>query len=582
MNEENSQGGARARRRRRHPQRGKLQSDGVLEGHFKSGNTYRPPFLAIEQFHMADWIRDDLPDMFWPAALIALDGDQGGIRFGQMQQEVNKIRDNTHGLRMDGRLTSLQDVPESGRAALLPLLTEKIISAAAMPDLLLAGLRLYSDLPGRWLLVDGFDHRDIEHSSDEALNFMSDVVRLLAIDREREALLKFVPLAWSMVTGAFRSDQTIADVLEGYPGNADLRVLADTTIRASFGASKAAENTWRPELKTHRHRWATSFWRQNWKLAPCEPLELLDASESVTPDDTALQIPGTDEQILTVSEDLNNSDTSSDELSRRLVAATTAHVNRYLEQALSPDLDIDLFNPSRHEVTSALITRTARSVISVLLAPHQWSGEHSAWLIRQMAETEIILIWLDAQPDSTAYEKYKAYGRGKEKLMRRQMSNLADQFPEGPPEDLKRTLLHMTRKLQGDRGEDFIEVNTDSNFSGKSTRLMAEEVDLAEFYRHVFQSSSGVVHNEWQTLEDSVMQRCLNPLHRFHQIPSMELDFTKDARLAEYFADKFAKLVELTLEQLQQRATRASDDDPEGQQASSSERMTDRDTPDEI
>ncbi len=559
MNDTGEQGRAGAGRRRSQPQRGKRQQDGPLEGHFKSGRTYRPSLMALEQFQLADWVRDDLPDMLWPAALIALEGDRGGIRFGRLQQDVNRVL-APELVALDGRLTSLEAVPVGSRATVLPTLQREISDAGAMPGLLLAALRLYPDLPGRWLLVDAFDYRHDEHAPDDALSFLSEVVRVVAIDGHREALLKFVPMAWAVVTGNFRSDQDTIDVLKTYPGDATLRSKADTVIRASFNATMGVEEMVHPELQPLRQQWAASFWRQNWRISACLPEELLQEPEadaddspemedgSVTPD------PGATERGPSAEELPTEETALAGELSDQLVSTTSGHLDRYLREALSADLEVDLLDPARHEVISALVTRTGRSVVSVLRADHQWSSEHAASLMRELAETEILLVWLDAQPPA-AYRQYQDYGRGKEKLMRRQMTKLAGQFPDGPPEHLARALTRMEKKLGGEWGEEFIEVNLDSNFAGKSVRAMAAEVGLEDLYRHVYQGASAVLHGEWHTLEDNVMQRCLNPLHRFHQIPSLQGGFVSHPELASYFSDKFGQLVDRAVEQLRRPPT---------------------------
>ena len=52
---------------------------------------------------------------------------------------------------------------------------------------------------------------------------------------------------------------------------------------------------------------------------------------------------------------------------------------------------------------------------------------------------------------------------------------------------------------------------------------MAEEVGELDSYTHLFQISSGVTDGEWWSIEDYALQRCVNPLHRFHLVPSFNL-----------------------------------------------------------
>jgi len=42
-------------------------------------------------------------------------------------------------------------------------------------------------------------------------------------------------------------------------------------------------------------------------------------------------------------------------------------------------------------------------------------------------------------------------------------------------------------------------------------------------YNKIYQPASGVTHGEWWAIEDNVMERCMNPLHRFHLCKSYAL-----------------------------------------------------------
>jgi len=147
-----------------------------------------------------------------------------------------------------------------------------------------------------------------------------------------------------------------------------------------------------------------------------------------------------------------------------------------------------------------------------------WSGEHSSSTTRLLAETEIFLRWMDLQ-DEDIWARYQAYGEGKRKLMRIHMADLASKSP-AVEEVVAETLAKLQAKTGGEHGEWLTEVNLESSFSGKTVRQMAEECGAADLYRYLYQSASGVSHGEWWAVEDYGMQRCMNPLHRFHRIPS--------------------------------------------------------------
>jgi hypothetical protein len=486
---------------------------------------------------MVDWVRDDLADLLWPAALIASEGDSGLRRFGRMQEAVvSTLKDTGRDLdqlTLDGRLTSLEAVPHSSRAELLPSLRGVIDERHMLPPQLLAVLRIYDVLPGAWLLVEPWADVEPEVPDAEALGFLSAIMSDVIRDDHRHALLMFAPMLWSVFRQQITMSAEMIEVLQTYPTDLANHGRADSMIRASFGGTKAVAYLDDPALKTRREAWAASFWRQNWRLSPCFPEEEREEEGHEEP-----------EADLDPAGDYSE----ASDAARSAVAATVEHFNRFLEGSLD-QCALDLYDPAKHEVVSGLVSRAGRAVIAVLRAPHMWSGEHAAGVIRMLAETEIILCWL-ATRSADSYRQYQSYGRGKAKLMRRHMSNLAASFPETPPADLTAALNHLQKKLGGEWGEEFVEVSLDSTFAGVTLHQMAKETGLSDIYRYEYQTMSGVAHGEWWAIEDYAMQRCLNPLHRFHQIPSMALSFGSDATVAHYLSAKFGELVTLALTHL--------------------------------
>ena len=81
-------------------------------------------------------------------------------------------------------------------------------------------------------------------------------------------------------------------------------------------------------------------------------------------------------------------------------------------------------------------------------------------------------------------------------------------------------------------------------------RTMAFEAGLEDLYRNVYQAASGVQHGEWWALEDYALQRCLNPLHRFHAVPSVQPVGEEDPEVGEYFVARLAHIVSIATAQM--------------------------------
>jgi hypothetical protein len=269
---------------------------------------------------------------------------------------------------------------------------------------------------------------------------------------------------------------------------------ADAFLRSSFLSMRAAhEASTGPDQAPAD--WAARFWHTNWLYSTC----LLE--EPVFPSDSS-------------DEDANSMDDSA----AQLVRQCDARYESFVGWAMSAE-SVDLREPERHEVVCGLATRAYRAIRALATAPHMWTGEHSAWAIRLLFETEIYLRWLDAAgPDG--FVQFKSYGLGKRKLLRIATADFRDRLADEAPEILERLVDQLTEDTGGEWGEAFQEVNLDANFAGTNLRAMSEELGEIESYRVVYQPASGVAHGEWWAISDYAMQRCMNPLHRFHEVPS--------------------------------------------------------------
>lgn len=73
---------------------------------------------------------------------------------------------------------------------------------------------------------------------------------------------------------------------------------------------------------------------------------------------------------------------------------------------------------------------------------------------------------------------------------------------------------------------------------------------MLDEYRHIYQSASGIVHGEWWAIEDYSMQRCQNPLHLFHHLPSLE-EFRSEPEFVGTLINFFDRLIDDVIEGFQ-------------------------------
>lgn len=509
------------------------QHVGPMAGHVRKGRVYKSPLAATGVLSVENWIKDDLPDLLWPALVLAERGNDAARMFVKWQEAVQK------GLSHYGETGWVSEVLD-GRLANLAVLAEKfsdapaiIVGEAESWGLLSAevkdALASYPYLPARWL-VGGVE---ASPPRDHDLELIKDAMLGVIKDGHREALLKCLRI-WSTVqAGTFRSSADTIDLLKDYPGEPTKRAKADSVVRAMWGAHKEMIQVENPAHFDESIRWARVFWGVNSMTSRCiRKRELEDTSDSSVEDRPAAPGDSGSAEPTPVPEDGNNLRRfTMDVLSSFVEALETAPANLYTNE--------------RREVVSGLVARAGRDLIAVLGAPDLWCLEHGAHIGRMLVETKIYLHWM-ARQDPIIYRQFQEYGAGKAKLY----SRISDELPEEARTAGFRESIDELRRLSHNHDVlDHRVVDTRDTFAGgKSIRAMAEEADLLDFYRQAYSLASGVSHSEWWSVETHAMEPCLNVLHGVHQIPSLSLSYGGNVELATSWVDQFYSLARTGLQ----------------------------------
>lgn len=504
-----------------------------MAGHVKKGRVYKSPLAATGVLNVENWIKDDLPDLLWPALVLAERGNSAARMFVKWQEAVQK------GLSHYGETGWVSEVLD-GRLTNLAVLAEKfsdapaiVVSEAESWGLLSAevkhALASYPYLPARWL-VGGVE---ASLAREHDLELIKDALLGVIKDGHREALLKCLR-TWSTVqAGTFRSSADTIDLLKDYPGEPTKRAAADSMVRAMWGAHKAMIQVENPAHFDGSIRWARVFWGANSMTSRCiRKREIEDTPDAGVEDRRAVPGDSSSADPAPAPEDGNNLRRfTMDVLSSFVEALETAPANLYMNE--------------RQEVVSGLIARAGRDLIAVLGAPDLWCLEHGAHIGRMLVETKIYLHWM-ARQDPIIYRQFQEYGAGKAKLY----SRISDELPEEARTAGFRESIDELRRLSHNHAVlDHRVVDTRDTFAGgKSIRAMAKEADLLDFYRQAYSLASGVSHSEWWSVETHAMEPCLNVLHGMHQIPSLSLSYGGNVELATSWVDQFYSLVRTGLQ----------------------------------
>lgn len=513
--------------------RGRLVSEGVLTGHYREGRRFTPRIMAMPGSMANEWVRDDLPDLLWPLCLVALHGDRGIVYYREFQELVIDVvgqdRIDELNIAVDGRLTSLERIPVETRKDIVEVLRGHHRFGELLTEEVLGVMRMYEDLPGQWLLVDPWTHD--EDDREESMNWLARSIVAVVGDRHLNALVKASTFGWRLLSRRVHFPSKFGEVLIDYPVNEERRDAADAMILSSFLAFKAMDVQADPRTGEQREAWASRFWNANRELSACVPAGEVpdtDEAEDDEPTDDAGDTPDdseSGEEVAAAGDRTDEPDTSSiriGDLVDNYMSRLASIAGAFSEAFYDPDLALNLHKPARSEVLAGLATRAIRGVAAVVRAPHMWTGENGANVMRMLFETRVVLLWLLAQDDESIFEQYQDYGRGKRKLHKHHVEAVAQDLGDSTPDEVMSVLGMLETRTGGEWAEEFQAVSVESTFSGKHLRIMAEEVGELDSYNHLFQTSSGVTHGEWWALEDYALQRCVNPLHRFHFVPDFD------------------------------------------------------------
>lgn len=546
------------------------QHDGPMVGHVHRRRVFTPPLAATGVLVVGDWFKDDLPDLLWPALVLAEQGNRAVRSFVAWQKTVQDALiehdENTFVAEsLDGRLTNLARLANK-----LPSAATVVSKQADEHGLLSAGVRSaltsYPYMPVPWLTANAEVH--VPEQAD--IDLVRDALLQAVSDGHREALMKCFRTWSTAQAGTFSADQQTIDLLKPYPDDEESRSRADTVIRSLWGAHKGMLTVEDPNYFDETIKWARLFWGANSMTSQCVRKREAEVESTLTPAGDAAslndaQLPaGESEAAVTTAPPQARPDPDSrsaapddrpaveDDVGAgpTPVPPDGAHLRQLTMDLLSSFVEVletapaRLHDKERQEVVSGLVSRAGRDLIAVLTAPDLWCMEHGAHIVRMLVETKIYLHWM-AQQDATIYREFQEYGAGKAKLYAR----IADEVPAEARTPGYQEAMDEFERLSHNHGIiDFRIVDTRDTFAqGKSIRSMAQETGLFDFYRQAYSQASGVAHSEWWSIETHAMERCLNVLHGLHLIPSLSLSMGGNVQLATAWVDQFYSLVRTAL-----------------------------------
>lgn len=498
-------------KRRKKIQRKSQRRTSDLAAHRRRGRVLQPPLAALPNMRAVNWLPDLFPDMLWLTSIISYDEDgKGMIICARTLDLVDRVLRNMpeearppEKLIVDGRLSSFEPLASAAREAVLAEMESQGVYDLAVPEPFFHALGMYPNAPGSWLL-GVWRARGVAVDWERAQGFLAGVIADAAHGQsEVPTRAKFIALSRWFKAGRIRvpRDMTELELFPKYPDrlNEDEKAMVESVARAMF------MSIYMPEMNDNvSPDWPMEFWRSNWQKYPCT------LEEAAAPDTGSAD---------SIQEALNHFQSQADTLLDRVMTRATA-------------VDPDLYSPDRYEVLAGIMVRSVRSLVAASRTPLLWSAEHGFPLLRQVCEALIVLRWLLSRDDPALYTRFKSYGRGRLKLLKLHVEQYLDSLDDPPPE-LRQYRDFLDAEVNQDVWEEWQEISLDSTFSGLSAYKMAQEVGMESEYNFVFAPASAATHGEWSSLDRYALERCLNPLHRWHRVPRREAGTRLDPELID-------------------------------------------------
>ncbi len=463
----------------------------VLEDHVRKKRRLIPPVREAmgDNYSPFSWSLQVVPELFWITLLINELGPVRGVevarRFGNAAAQVSKKDPKP----LFATMTSFSELVDDEQQALLNVIDDDALAdfravlgklSVIWPDSPFA----FSDLQADGELQAVIDHLSPalenmynRHSREATLAISTAVY--LGLDQDKVKIAKEV----------FDRNATAFTDIEDYPETEASKKAG------SFFRAMAPMLLLRKEEAADIPDWVDVFWNGLSTVGGCS-----GAYQDIP------ELPDVTEGI------------------EGFITAFThfVHVDfRSRESAWG----LDLSKPQERQVILALLARQATLAVEVVSNPGIWNSNTAPIMLRAMADVHITVVWL-LQNSAERVPLYVQDGLGTIKL---EIAHRKAEIEKGgveAPEQQVQYIEYLEHWLESQQLEFLTEVNLGS-WSGKSTRVMADEAGCIDFYNYVFQPFSSAVHSYWSHVGRMNVEYCQNPAHNFHLlpvIPSLEPD----------------------------------------------------------
>jgi hypothetical protein len=449
-----------------------------LSGHKQHKKELNPPFLANGlNMTTSSWFDERLPEMLWAVLVIGNTEREEALKFFRYIAKFIETNQECS----DITLTGIAQLPPEKKIMFI-----KHFSGYSQEiNNILRSLLLFPELPALK------DWKEVlpESQQDSDWQKVSKGVAVTFWHQSQEATdCRWVKILCVILGGKLKFPRAMEDTVRGifeYPNYGDLRHIRPF-IRAS-------EITPDPKNEGKSSNWSKFFWKYCFDTTGCYPEEAINKKIQTRQKKLADEMENSRKHYFNETKIVRNK-----------------LIDHFFASAQTSTID------SRHEGAFGLALYAVSLFIEIIFYRTSLSITGRLGL-RALVETYITITYLlqKEKTEPRVWDDYRSYGAGQIKLIYLKLQELK--------KDVSSIELdEMDSIANEDKWVEFIPINL-GHWDSANLRKMAEEVKLKDLYDKFYNYTSGFMHANWGAVRESIYQKCVNPLHRYHRVPTYDL-----------------------------------------------------------
>ena len=453
------------------------KTESELPDHKRHKKELKPPLLQIENLSPTSWIDDRMPEMLWAVLVMGSMGRDKTLAFFRYVAKFVKNNPECYNIT----ITGISKFPKDKRTKFIKYL---LVWSNEMEDVL-RPMGLFPNLPA---IADWKANLDKPIAKDDWQKLSKGILKTFWHQSQEATDCRWIKVLSQILGGKLKFHQKTKDTVRGvfeYPNYGDLR-----HIRPFIRATEIAQDI---SKKDQSNKWAKDFWKQCFDNTNCIP-----------EDEVSNKIKNRNKTLL---QEL--------EKKRKYYFDKTFNVRNKLITYFFETLSTSAID-SRHEGAFGLAIYGLTLFIEIIFyrTPLSITGRIA---LRSLVETYITFAYLlkKEKSEPRVWDDYRTYGVGQMKLIYLKQKDLEKSVNSIELSELKDL-------VNEDKWVEFVPINL-GHWDSANLRKMSEEIGLKDIYDRFYNYTSGYMHATWGAIRESIYQKCLNPLHRFHNVPTYDL-----------------------------------------------------------